>query len=250
MAKPQELIPADEPRAVITPPSMIAEAVRQGASIEVLEKLMGLQERWEAAQARKAFEAAITEAKAELPTITRNKTVSFGQGKTAYRHETLDHIVDAIQPVLQKHGLSFRFRTDVQDGKVIVTCRIAHRDGHHEETSLPGPADTSGSKNAIQAIGSTVTYLQRYTLKAALGLAASDDDDGPGAGAAPRSAPEEITPDHLAELRKLIDKVEADEAKFCGFLAIRNLAALPERRFQEARHELVEFGKRNGVVIP
>jgi hypothetical protein len=47
---------------------------------------------------------------------------------------------------------------------------------------LRAGADQSGAKNSIQAIGSTISYLQRYTLKAALGLAAANDDDGKASG--------------------------------------------------------------------
>lgn len=64
-----------------------------------------------------------------------------------------------------------------------ITCVISHRDSHGEENSLSAGADHSGEKNAIQAIGSTPTYLQRITLKVALGLAAAEDDDGKAAGA-------------------------------------------------------------------
>jgi hypothetical protein len=58
-----------------------------------------------------------------------------------------------------------------------VTCIIAHSAGYSEENSLSAPFDPSGNKNPLQAIGSAQTYLQRYTLKAALGLAAAKDDD-------------------------------------------------------------------------
>ena len=44
---------------------------------------------------------------------------------------------------------------------------------------MSAPADSSGSKNPVQQIGSTMTYLQRYTLIGALGLTTADkDDDG------------------------------------------------------------------------
>ena len=48
----------DESTAVvaITPMQMIAQAVAQGADIDKLQKLMDLQERWEANEARKAYE--------------------------------------------------------------------------------------------------------------------------------------------------------------------------------------------------
>jgi hypothetical protein len=62
---------------------------------------------------------------------------------------------------------------------VTVICVIGHADGYSEEASkLSAAPDTSGSKNPIQSIGSAVTYLERYTLRAALGLAAAKDDDG------------------------------------------------------------------------
>jgi hypothetical protein len=58
-----------------------------------------------------------------------------------------------------------------------VTCHVSHEKGHRESTSLTGPEDVSGGKNPIQTIGSTVTYLQRYTMVSALGLSTADQDD-------------------------------------------------------------------------
>ena len=49
-----------------------------------------------------------------------------------------------------------------------MTCVVSHRLGHSEENTLTAGRDESGNKNNIQAVGSTITYLQRYTLKAAL----------------------------------------------------------------------------------
>lgn len=156
----------------LTPMEMLDRAVSNGASIETLEKLMGLQERWEKNNARKAFDEAIAAAKAELPIILKNRT-----GHNDKKFADFAAIAKAIDPIISKHGLSYRFRTR-QDERIHVTCVISHRDGHSEETTLAGPADSTGNKNAIQAIGSTLTYLQRYSLTQALGLAASEDDDG------------------------------------------------------------------------
>ena len=53
--------------------------------------------------------------------------------------------------------------------------------GHSESTTLQSPPDASGGKNSIQAIGSAVTYLSRYTLLAITGLATGEnEDDGQG----------------------------------------------------------------------
>ena len=162
-----------------TPMDMVQQAVASGAGVEVMEKLLALQERYERNQARKAFDNAIADMRGELPKIIKSNEVSFGSGKTAYKYEDLNSIVEAVAPVMARHGLSFRWRT-ASNGEVTVACIISHRDGHSEETTLSAKADSSGGKNAIQAIGSAVTYLQRYTLKAALGIAAAQDDDGRG----------------------------------------------------------------------
>jgi len=149
----------------------------------VLEKLLALQERWDANQARKAFDNAIAAAKAEIPEIPKTSRVDFKstKGHTQYSYADLAEIAKTIRKPLGEQGLSYRFRTaSSAPDHIAVTCIISHRDGYSEETTLSGSPDASGNKNSIQAIGSAITYLQRYTLSAALGLAASDDDDGRG----------------------------------------------------------------------
>ncbi|MFC3640210.1 ERF family protein, partial [Camelimonas fluminis] len=171
-----ELPPA--PMVPLTPMAMISQAIAQGADLSMVQQLMDLQDRHDAKLARKEFDAALAAAKSEIPVIRKNRSVSYGQGKAAYAHEDLGEVARTVDPVLAQHGLSYRFRPEQRDGRVRVTCILSHVDGHNEESTLEAGADTSGSKNSIQAIGSTVTYLQRYTLKMALGLAAAEDDDG------------------------------------------------------------------------
>lgn len=175
-----------EPKLPASPMEILELAVTSGASVDVLERLMALSDQWSTRQAERAFTAALSDARADLPKLVKGREVDFStpRGRTHYRYEDLASVVDAVAPVLARHGLSFRWRTDsTQRGLVAVTCILSHKDGHAEETTLAGPYDESGNKNAIQAIGSVVTYLQRYTLKAALGVAAADDDDGRSAGA-------------------------------------------------------------------
>lgn len=164
--------------AAVTPSAMITQAIASGAGVEVMEKLMALHERWEAMQARKAFDNAMAELRQNMPTIIKGQEADFGRGKASYRYEDLSAVTEALSPIMADIGLSFRWRTNSTAGGVSVTCIVSHRDGHSEETTLSSGLDTSGSKNAIQALGSAVTYLQRYTLKAAVGVAAAKDDDG------------------------------------------------------------------------
>lgn len=166
--------------AIITPAEMIQQAIQQGSGVEVMERLLALQERYDAFNARKAFDDAMADLRKSLPKITKSREVDF-TGKTGvrtqYRFEDLAEITEALAGPMSDVGLSFRWYTENVQGGVKVTCRITHRAGHFEETSLVGPLDASGNKNPIQAIGSAVSYLQRYTLKAAVGVAASHDDD-------------------------------------------------------------------------
>lgn len=221
--------------AVVNPMNMIERAIVQGAGIEIIEKLMGLQERWETNQARKAFDEAMAAAKAEIPTIRKNRHVGFdsrkaGAARTDYRHEDLAEIARTVDPILAKHGLSYRFRTTSEINQpVTVTCVVSHRLGHSEENKLTAGRDDSGNKNSIQAIGSAITYLQRYTLKAALGLAASNDDDGKSA-----EASDTITQEQLDEIVALADEVGADKEKFCNYFKIGGIAELPANKFKDA----------------
>lgn len=161
------------------------------ADLDKLERMLAMKERVEGQNAKVSFSRALSEARASIPPIVKDATVDFksAKGHTHYKHETLAGIAKVIDPILSQHGLSYRFRTDQGQGGVRVTCIIQHADGHSEETSLSGAPDGSGSKNSFQAVGSAVTYLQRYTLKAALGLSAEVDDDGRSASRPINDAP-------------------------------------------------------------
>lgn len=172
--QPRDIAPATT--HVLTPLEMLSSAIERGADPALLEKLMALSERWEANQARKAFDTAMADAKANMGTVHKTTKGNYGM------YADFASVARLVDPVLSEHGLSYRFKVNQNERGMQVTCVVRHRDGHSEETTLFSPVDTSGSKNAVQQIGSTQTYLQRYTLMAALGLAASKDDDGHSAG--------------------------------------------------------------------
>jgi hypothetical protein len=175
-------MPAIQPQ--ITPMQMLNMAVQQGADVEKMAQLLALQERWEANEARKAFVAALNAFKADAPQIIKTREVSFGAGKTAYKHAIAGVASEQIGEALAKVGISHRWDVLQSDGgKIKVTCILTHALGHSERVAMEATADSSGSKNSIQAIGSTVSYLQRYTLFASTGLVPKDaDDDGKGGG--------------------------------------------------------------------
>jgi len=221
-----------------TPMEMLGRAIQMGQTPETLERLLSLQERWERNEARKAYDEAMAAAAAELPPVLKDATVSHGAGKAQYKHETLGAIEKAVRPVLSRHGLHYRWRTNSENPeRIMVTCIISGH-GYHEENSLAGPPDQSGAKNAIQAIGSTTTYLQRYTLKAALGIAATEDDDAGGLG-------EYITATQVGELQAELVRLNRTEEAFCQWQKINKLELMPAERFEPALRMLKGLGKKN-----
>jgi hypothetical protein len=222
-------------RTAITPMDMLDRALSSGATPETLEKLIAVQERWEANEARKAFEEAMSAAKAKIPEIKKNRKVDFTSrnGRTNYQYEDLSTIMNVVCPILSEHGLSVRYRTTAEPNQPIsVTCIISHRMGHSEENTLMAGRDDSGNKNSIQAIGSTVTYLQRYTLKAALGLAAAADDDGCRSDETTEGA-KKITEAQASVIRDLIEQSQADIDKFCEHWKVEDIPDIPLASFND-----------------
>lgn len=224
---------------VQTPMALLTHAVESGASVETMEKLMALHERWEANQARRAFDAAMAQAKAKIPVIAKNRTVAYdhrgSEGKTSYRHEDLGEIARTVDPILAEFGLSYRFQTTANPNEpVTVTCIVSHRDGYSERNTLSAGRDDSGKKNSIQAIGSTITYLQRYTLKAALGLAAAADDDGKASEEPATPERPYISEEQEAALRDLIAAAGTTPAEFCAQIKVPELATIYADKYRDA----------------
>lgn len=168
------------PVAATTPGDLLRYALEQNADLDKLERLMDLQQRWQAEQARMKFTAAVAAFRAEAPVISKDGLVDYqpsGKPRVRYRHATLGNVLATIREPMSRHGLSHQWNTTQENKGITITCRVTHAAGHYEETSLCAGPDTSGGKNPIQQVASTVTYLQRYTLLSLLGLATGDQDD-------------------------------------------------------------------------
>lgn len=205
-----EVIIEEKKLATVTPMTLIERAQAANASIEQMQQLFDLQLRYEANEARKAYNEAMSNFREECPTINRGRAVAHNNTKFAGLAES----IEAIRPFLSKYGLSHQWKTKQEGTSITVECTVTHRQGHSETTSLTASPDKSGGKNDIQAIGSTVSYLERYTLYAILGLSSREmDDDGAGA-----SVGEKITDEQLRDLESLAAEVGADIPKFISLL--------------------------------
>lgn len=222
----------------VSPMALVQIAVQRGDSLDNISKLMDLADRHQATIARRAFVVAMAKFKENPPEILKDRHVSYTKkdgSTTSYNHASLANVCNQIVKGLSEAGITHRWTTDHAEGKIRVTCILTHIEGHSESTFLPPASpDESGGKNSIQAIASTVTYLQRYTLLAATGLAAGEDEDGRD----PEPEPEPITAEHLDTLDTMIAGVAKDKAKFTvkfvAHLRVNALADLPDIRYKEA----------------
>lgn len=154
-------------------------ATDPSCDIDKLERLMALKERMDSRDAETAFNASMAQMQADMPTVDER-----GLNKhTGNAYATIDDINRVIKPVMQKHGFAVTFKVvHVKDG-VSVTGILVHAAGHREETTLLLPVDGGAGRNAVQAVGSSVTYAKRYVMCALLNISTGDapDDDGQAA---------------------------------------------------------------------
>lgn len=226
-----------QPQQDTSPPAVIQRALAQGVPIEHLKELMAMQERWEANEARKAFNVAFAAFKAEAVTIGKETKYTDGPLK-GRSYANLFDIVAAVTPALSKHGLSIAWKlTKDEKDWLEVTCTLRHAGGHSESVSMGAAPDTGPGRNAIQSRGSAKTYLEKYTATAILGLSAADtDDDGSGG-----KKVELVGKEQLGELRALIATMRTDKAGrneveggLCHYLKVEKLEDLPAKAFNEA----------------
>lgn len=205
---------------------VIARAARDpSVDIDKMERLIAMQERVQARTAEVAFNAALADLQVSLPVIDERGGIKDRNGNVQSTYALWEDVNEAIRPCLSKHGFALRFRVDRQADQISVTGILSHREGHKEETTLALPTDTSGSKNAVQAVGSSVAYGKRYTAFALLNITSTgEDDDGNKAGLKPaRDAVNDET------LTSLIEYCEAIGGNMSGTI----LKAYQVRRFDE-----------------
>jgi len=215
------------------PTAIMQMMVEKGIDPSDLKELLEIQKDWERNEARKAYHKAMAQFKSEPIEIEKDRKVGYStsKGRVGYSHASLSNVVKKITAGLSKYGLSASWRTQ-QNGLIIVTCRITHEQGHYEETSLSAQADDTGSKNSIQAIGSTISYLERYTILSLTGLATTDmDDDG-------RGGIEKIDENKVNIINNLIKETKTDEKKFLEYMGVETIKDINAPDYAKAKMAL------------
>lgn len=228
LVQPSSQIVSSETQAVL---SMIERVVlNPDTDMAKLEKMLDMQERILNRNAGQSFAADFAAMQSELPRIARNGQIDIkkdGRLIQSTKFAKLEDINDGVRPVLQKYGFGVSFSIDQGPHGITVTAKLLHRLGHGERTSLTLPIDNSGSKNAVQGNGSTISYGKRYTLCAILNISTGDDMDGNE----PEAEGLYITSDQVAQIRQIIADLNAQESMVLQQAGIASFEVLPKSRF-------------------
>jgi hypothetical protein len=220
-----------------TPADLLRIAVSQNADLDKMSKLMDLQERWQAAEAKRAFDEAKAKFSAFAIQVTKDKINKQYDSK----YTSLGNLVNIVTPFLAQCDLNARWEIDQSNG-IKVTCVLAHKAGHTERTAMTVPPDASGAKNVIQQIKSSITYAKACTFESVCGLASTDanlDDDGNSLSGGEVDANLQRIMDTKTgdELKHVFKEVyeEAEKAKAKGAMAAYIKARAS--RIEQARQE-------------
>ena len=189
--KPKERIPVDlvkVPAQKVAPIQEVQNPVLNmlqlamtdsNVDLEKMEKIMEMVERHEDKLAFKAYNRDMALMQGEIPEIKFDSKIKDAQGKTRSEYASYEGIMKIVQPILSKFGFSASFNPKAENNELTVDCMISHKEGHIEKSSLTLPFDTSGSKNSVQSIGSSISYAKRYALCLKLNIATGgEDNDG------------------------------------------------------------------------
>jgi hypothetical protein len=208
---------------------VIAKAASDpNVDIEKMQRLLDLQERVLNKQAKTAFAADFAQMQTDMPIITERGEISVN-GQVRSKYAKFEDINEAIKPVMQKHGFAISFKVKSETNVIVVTAILMHRMGHQEETSMSLPVDSSGSKNSVQAMGSSVSYGMRYTLNALLNISTKGQDT---------DAVVFISEEQALTLHTLITDNKRDLPKFLKYYQISSLEQLPAKKYDDAVHAL------------
>lgn len=176
--------------------------------------------------------AALAEAQAEIENAAKNSANPHFKSKYA----DLAEVLNTVRPVFAKHGLSLVQSTGFDGQMVSVTTLVGHKLGGF----ITSIAACVPAKTDAQGIGSSTTYLRRYSVAAMAGVA-QEDDDGQAAAHGGKPQAKQVKPiseSQVADLLQMVGETETDLGKFLQFFKVSAMSDLPAADFDRAKRML------------
>lgn len=217
-----------------SPAELIRAVIDKGVTLEsvgVVERLVALAERQEQRQAEKDFAAAFVALQSEMPRIFKTKPVPDKNGNLKYKFAPYEDIMDAVKPLLQKHGFTVTFSMSFTEGRVIQSCTLQHTGGHSRTNQFMARVGSGppGSSEA-QGDGAASTYAKRFALCDALALVIETDTDGANDA---RNEGKPITEDQALCLRDLVRQTKSNEAAFLKYAGSETYEGIGSARYDQ-----------------
>jgi hypothetical protein len=161
--------------------------------------------------------AALAKMQGEVENATKGSLNPHFKSKYA----DLAEVLNTVRPVLAANGLSV-IQSPSFDGAVChVTTTIAHASGGY----ITGTMSCVPAKQDGQGVGSSTTYLRRYSLAAVCGIAQEDDDGNSSAHSKPATYPL-ISSGEAARIKESIESLNIDEAAFLRHYGVKSIGQL------------------------
>lgn len=229
----------------MSPLALIDKAIEKEISVEVMERLFILQEKWDAKVAKRAFDEAMSKFQGDCPIIKKEKAGGeTKQGIRAYKYAPLEAIIDKVKPILTKHGLSYSFDVKVSGQNVTAICIAKHVLGHSEQSTMEVPLGTkTGIMSNSQVTAGTSTFAKRYAFVNIFGIVTEDEDDERNLEK-PSGAPQNQDPNQVQVLiDSIIDiakRTKQPLEKYLAHFHVDNLTQLDPLRLQMIEKTLKE----------
>ena len=211
-------------------------------NIEALKELRQMQKEAQAEAAEGAFLTDFARLQGDLPSITR-------AGKSNNNtYATYDDIMDAVRPIMAVYGFSFSCIPNSTEQGLEVFATLAHTQGHKLTSSIHLPLDTTGSKSAVQSVGSTMKYGQRYCVCALLSI--STHDQGYEGGDNDGVVRVYVDDDKASTLEAAASSYGVTKGRIFGYYSkklgtnINRWDALPDDLFDEVMAQIVTMAKK------
>lgn len=196
-------------------------------------------------EAEAEFNRYLSELQPKLPRVGKDGHVKYPSSKGGdvdFHFATYDAIDRAIRPLLAEYGFSISFDTEISDKGDVYVGTLAHKLGHSKVSRMRLPADTSGGKNALQAVGSTDSYARRYLVTRLLNIVTEGaDNDGNFVGF--------VTEQEVSKLFDLCagcdefkpaGDTDTTEQQVLRKYKLKSLGDLPRKKYPELTNALID----------
>lgn len=220
--------PVSETAAVM---SMIERAARDpSVDMAKLERLMEMSKAIREQEAERAFNEGMASVQGKMRAVAADANNPQTRSKYA-SYFALDKAIRAVYSA-EGFGLSFNTEDSPKDEHVRIVCYVT-RGSHTRKYHVDMPADGKGAKGGdvmtkTHAVGSAMTYGQRYLLKMIFNIAIGEDDDGNAADAGkPR-----ISQEQADALRDMLEASGKNRAQFLKWAKVERIEEIPADLYQ------------------